>query len=630
MKSLLKSKILLIDDLKTRTSKPSNYELESSSIKKISKMFGQSLEAGLSCLVETAREVSSGEFAGLQLLSIEKKIISGKGSEKDSEAILIPFSLSESDAGSFWVGKNTAEKFDFEDLRILQSLGEIASDCIQTHLIIKLERDNLERVFNSTPSASAVWRGDDLVFDRVNDAYQSLFPDLELEGKPFEEALPPRIVRDYPELFRNVLKTGKPFSIEEQYTPVQHYAGGPLEDHYYNVNFVQLKNRDGSPYGIYQHTVDITTQVEARKKLEAETNKLEAIFNDSPAALAMFKGREALFEKINHLWIELVSPREYIGKTYREVYPEFLKSGLIEKYEIVFDTGEPYRGKEMPLDIEVSPGIIETHYFDFSYVRVLDGEGKPYGVFCHCTNVTENRKFNELLRSALHSRDVFMTIASHELNTPITSLKLQTQLRQRILLKNGNEVFTNEQNLKFLNQTLAQVDRLSLLVSDMLDIGRINSGHFRMNKVVTSFTKILKDVVEHFEPHFESVGSKLFSELQDDVILTMDPLRIEQVITNLLTNALKYAANSNVTISLRAFDGFAFVSVKDKGQGISLENKSRIFERFERATSEMHISGMGLGLYISRQIISAHDGTIDVESEVGKGSEFYFKIPIHL
>jgi nitrogen-specific signal transduction histidine kinase len=625
VESSIASKIVPADILKERPSKNVNYQAENSAIKKISSAFGQSLEIGLTCLVESSLKISDAQCGYLQLSGLENEILTGHDPSNVSEAIRIIFSLPEEESGYFWVGKcNSQNKFDHEDYRVLESLGEIASAFIQTYHLVKLERDNLERVFNSTPSASAIWRGDDLIFDKVNDVYKSLFPDLDLEGKPFEEALPPRIVRDYPELFRNVLKTGKPFSIQEQYTPVQHYQGGPLEDHYYNVNFVQLKNRDGSPYGVYQHTVDITEQVEARKKLEAETNKLEAVFDDSPAALAMFRGRSAIFEKINQPWSELVGPREYIGKMYKEVYPEFLDSGLLEKYEAVFDSGEPYRAKEMPLMVDIGNGQKETRYYDFTYVRVLDGEGKPFGVFCHCTNVTENKKFNELLQAALRSRDVFMSLASHELNTPLTSLKLQTQLRKKNLQEGTQQDFTPEKNLQYLNHTLAQIHRLALLVNDMLDVGKINAGHFKMVKSKINLTELLRDSIDRFQ----IIRGGLIAQLQDNVLVNIDPLRIDQVVTNILTNTIKYAADGAVVVTLKTQDGYAIVSIKDEGMGIAKEHQLRIFERFERVTSEFNISGMGLGLFISKQIVNAHNGVIGVESVVGAGAEFYFKIPL--
>lgn len=499
MKFSSQSKILTIIDLKSRASKEAQFEKETLSHRKISKAFNISLQAGLQELIETASSVTTADCAFIQSLNSELEIQSSNYSTEFTEALSIDLKISETDSAKLYVLKNKpSASFDFEDYRLLESLCEIAEVFIHQHLMIRLERDNLERVFNSTPSASAIWRGEDLIIDRVNEAYQALFPDLELEGKPFEEALPPRIVRDYPELFRNVLRTGEAFSIQEQHTPVQHFAGGPLEDHYYNINFVQLKNKDGSAYGVYQHTVDITEQVEARNKIQA----------------------------------------------------------------------------------------------------------------------------------ALKARDVFMSIASHELNTPLTSLKLQTQLRKKVLLGNPTEGLTIEKNLKFLDHNLSQIHRLSLLVNDMLDIGKINSGQLSMNKSLNSLTDLMQETYENFSLHFEALGVKLIPHIQKDVFLEFDSLRIDQVIINFLTNAIKYAGKNNVELNLKVKDGFAIVSVKDNGQGISAENKARIFERFERATSEMNISGMGLGLYISKQIILAHDGIIDVDSAEGKGAEFFFRIPI--
>lgn len=612
--ALSKQKILSPQMLNQRPSRTPNYQLENVSLRILAKT--QTLDS----LVQEALKVCRADVAGVLVHETSEEAFAGVASSV-KETLLISIAPEGEEVGFIWVALNSSkESFDFEDYRMLESLADAACGIIKCHIAIQLERDNLERVFNSTPSASAIWRGEDLIFERVNDTYQKLFPGIPLEGIPFENALPQRILRDYPEIFRKILRTGEPFSILEQYTPIEKYAGGPLEDHFYNVNFVRLINRDGSAYGVYQHTVDITSQVEARKSKEGEKSKLEAIFEDSPAGLALFKGREAIFEKINIKWKNFVSEREFLGRSYKEVYPELASTGLFETIQKVFDTGVTFRAKEMLVDLK---------YFDFSLVRVLDGAGNPYGVFCHALDVTDNKILAESLKSALVTRDVFLGIASHELLTPITSLKLQVQLSKKMFTTNGGEAFTREMNLKFFDTALSQIQRLAILVNDMLDVSRISAGRLVMNKTETNLSDLVKEVMDRYVPQLRAVGSTFTHSIQENVIAVIDPLRIDQVMTNLFTNVFKYAAGSDVTLEVKLENRYAVVRLKDKGPGIKADSLERIFGRFERATSEKNISGMGLGLYICEQIIEGHEGTIEVESKEGEGTCFCFKVLAH-
>ncbi len=232
------------------------------------------------------------------------------------------------------------------------------------------------------------------------------------------------------------------------------------------------------------------------------------------------------------------------------------------------------------------------------------------------------------LEEAVRARDEFLSIASHELKTPLTSLKLQFQMQLR-RFNRGDHVLRDEGSIsKLLESSNRQVDRLVGLVDDMLDISRIASGRLNLNPEPVELRALILDVLEHFELQLKSEGCEVRFEAGPAVRGNWDRFRIEQVVTNLLTNAIKYAAAKPLELSVNSDGKRARIRVRDRGMGIAAENLDRIFGRFERAVSANAISGLGLGLYISRQIVEAHSGTIHAESEPGKGSTFTVELPV--
>ncbi len=231
---------------------------------------------------------------------------------------------------------------------------------------------------------------------------------------------------------------------------------------------------------------------------------------------------------------------------------------------------------------------------------------------------------------ALRVRDDFLSIASHELKTPLTSLTLQVHLLARILNKVTDLGPEKERVDRAVSATLRQVDRLSAQVDDLLDITRIRGGRFRINPEEVDLTRVVREVVARFETELERGGYQLDIETQSPVRGVWDRYRIEQVIVNLLTNAMKYGESRPITIRVWAENGHAVVCVRDRGIGIPPDAQGHIFERFERSVPAERFAGLGLGLFIVKQIVDAHKGSIAVESEPGKGSTFTLRLPLRM
>lgn len=238
-----------------------------------------------------------------------------------------------------------------------------------------------------------------------------------------------------------------------------------------------------------------------------------------------------------------------------------------------------------------------------------------------------DRKIAELeIQEALHARDEFLSIASHELKTPLTSLKLQVDLQKRKSEKDPQSVSENFRN--FLTMSEKQVARISRLVDDMLDVARIRTGKLTFEWEDIDLCELVSDVIHRLSDQFTK-SSYPIPELTNcaGVRGRWDRFRLEQVITNLLTNAIKYGDKKPITVSVEADADNVFLIVQDQGIGISPEDQGKIFDRFERAVNANDISGLGLGLYITRQIVLAFKGEISLQSSVGEGSTFRVKLP---
>jgi signal transduction histidine kinase len=253
-------------------------------------------------------------------------------------------------------------------------------------------------------------------------------------------------------------------------------------------------------------------------------------------------------------------------------------------------------------------------------LKIAEEVGKRAGL------AIENSMLFAETEEAVKVRDEFLSIASHELKTPITALSLQLQMAKRRLENNPTSFSDVRTAEKFVDATFRQVSRLSKLVDDILDISRIAHGKLILNLESFDLGGLVTEIVERFHEQLVAAGCQYRLNIEKDIVGNWDRFRLEQVITNLITNLVKYAPGAPVDISVLVEGTNAMIVVKDHGMGIAPENLGRIFQRFERAVTGNGISGLGLGLYISRQIVEAHSGNIYAESEVGKGTTFFVKL----
>lgn len=244
----------------------------------------------------------------------------------------------------------------------------------------------------------------------------------------------------------------------------------------------------------------------------------------------------------------------------------------------------------------------------------------------HIAYAMDNQRLYHEAKNAIAARDTFLSIASHELKTPLTALQLQTQSLHRMY--EHAQIDEQVRLRKKVDVIGNQVNRMNNLVTRLLDISRIAVDRMEIDYERTNLTELINNLVPQFaegadgpRPHLDFTGPPALWGLWDSG-------RIEQVLVNLISNAVKFGGGKPVHITLEERAGHAHVCVQDHGLGIPQQDQARIFERFERAVSARHYGGFGLGLWICRQLVEAHGGRITVNSKPNEGSAFEIDLPL--
>lgn len=234
------------------------------------------------------------------------------------------------------------------------------------------------------------------------------------------------------------------------------------------------------------------------------------------------------------------------------------------------------------------------------------------------------------LERAVRMRDDFMSMVSHELRTPLNTLYLETQVRKLHLGKGNLAPFAAEKLPAMIERDQRQIQNMVRLIDDLLDVSRLRSGSLSIRPKPVDLAALTRRVVESLVNQAEAAGSTLDVEASQAIDGVWDEFRIEQVLTNLITNALRYGRGSPVAVAVTRSGDHAVMTVRDQGIGIAPEDHGRIFEQFERTDdSRKHAAGLGLGLYITREIVHAHGGEIMLESAPGEGALFRVTLPLH-
>lgn len=370
-----------------------------------------------------------------------------------------------------------------------------------------------------------------------------------------------------------------------------------------------ILDESGKPQGMRGVTMDITE----RKKAEDVLSRLAAIVESSDDAI-ISKDLKGIVQSWNKGAERLYgyTESEILGKSIAKIFPEDRKEEFYEMMEVInmgeaIDHFETKRVSKNGRLIDVS----------LSIAPLKDANGKVIGASAIGRDISESKELER-------RKDAFIGMASHELKTPITTMKAFVQILQKKL-----EPLKDAKLEYFLDKTNQQLDRLTDLISSLLDLSKIQSGQLDLNKEKFDFDSLISTAVEDIQGLANN--HKIQVKGKSGYIVYGDKHRILQVMTNLLNNAIKYSPGAEkVVIKILPDENKVTVAVQDFGIGISKVHQKRIFDRFFRASgaSEKTFPGLGIGLYISSQFIHRHGGKIWVDSAKQKGSTFYFSIPL--
>jgi PAS domain S-box-containing protein len=376
--------------------------------------------------------------------------------------------------------------------------------------------------------------------------------------------------------------------------------------------------------------------VEQNPEMERAREQLRTIL-DATTALIYLKDGDGRYQFVNRQFQELFAvPREQVvGKLDGEVLPPAVAEMLRGDDRAVLEARAPRQMEEL------LPSEDGAHTWLSLKFPLLDATGVPYGLSCVATDITERKRAEEALqrakeaaererqlKHAVEVRDRFLGIASHELKTPLTSLELQVQSLRRLARSHPEVAVSDERVREKCEGIVRQAERLTVLINDLLDVGRIASGRLGLAPEPLDLGELVRQVLAAAEETIRRSRAQVSLKVAAAVVGNWDRSRIETVVGNLLSNALKFGGQEPIDLVVDRFGDRALLTVRDRGLGIAAEDQPRIFDRFERAVSEQNFGGFGVGLWVARQIVEAHGGAIGVQSAPGAGSIFRVELPL--
>jgi c-di-GMP phosphodiesterase len=385
------------------------------------------------------------------------------------------------------------------------------------------------------------------------------------------------------------------------------------------------------------------TLARQNEEIDRSREQLRAIL-DATTAIIYLKDAEGRYLFVNRQFQQVfgLGREEVIGKADDDVLPPQVARTLQSDDVRVIQARAPQQVEE------TVPGEDGPRTYLSLKFPLLDPDGAPYALCCVATEITERKRGEEALQrareaadreraaaererqleQAVKARDEFLGIASHELKTPLTSLELQVASLLRLAALHPGLAVSDDRIQSKCESIVRQVGRLTGLINNLIDVGRITSGRLRLEPERVDLGEIVRGVVERAQEAIRRSGSEVVLAMPAAVVGTWDRARLEAVVMNLVTNAVKFGSGKPIEISVQTTESRAVLTVRDQGIGVSAEDRKRIFERFERAVSQRHFGGFGLGLWVAREAVEAHGGTIRVETRAGAGSEFTVELPL--
>ncbi|MDQ1150371.1 PAS domain S-box-containing protein [Sphingobacterium zeae] len=479
-----------------------------------------------------------------------------------------------------------------------------------------LGTDALLNILQQSGDPTAIYTGEDFCLQFANDAMLKIWDkDESIGGKKFEEIFPGlkqnSIVTQLRESWHSGKEVvdGKPGTLQYSYQPIVDKTG--------KVCCILQRVNKPSFDGITQLEQTIQANESLENSLRESEQRLRSILETMAEGVGVTDASgqmvyaNPMAQRILGLKEKDIKKRTYDDPQWQNLRIDGTPLPSEEHpMSIMMQTQKPVTDHE----IAVKPPDGDIIYLSINAAPMFDEKGVLTGGIGTFMDVTERRLVTQ-------SKDDFISIASHELKTPVTALKGSLYMLQKKSMDLSEEI-----KVKLVDQSVQSLNRLTVLIDELLDTRRLEKGHLKLDKKPF----VLSDLFEQCRANFNHQLAKKITfggDLHERV--TADMQQIGQVMVNLINNAIKYAPESDIAIKANKLDEKEMmISVKDDGPGIPEQKRAQLFERYYRADYQgQKFSGLGLGLYICADIIKNHGGTIGVDSELGQGATFWFTLP---
>lgn len=503
----------------------------------------------------------------------------------------------------------------FNDERKIIGVSVVATevtDQVISERKLKESEYRLEELIKNSDYSTAIYRTDELYIELANDLILKTWgKDASVIGLKLEDALPELEGQPFIGILKNIFKTGKTYTAKED--RVDLVVDGKLQSYYFNFSYKPLKNAKGEVYAIHNMAVDVTDLVIAREEIQKREEKFRDLADSMPQFVwTCDKEGEVTYmndnwyrytgfdrnEKPSEGFKRVISPE--VHAKVEDVWAESVKNGT--SFEMEYQFSDPN-----------NPEVYR--WFLGRAVPTFDQKGEISQWIGTFTDIDDFKQLQT-------QKDNFLGIASHELKTPLTSLKIYTQYIEKNLIRQNDR-----KNAEVARKMDGQIDLLTDLISDLLDVTKIQNGKIQLNESEFDFDQLAGETVA--EQQMTSRHKIIFNPAGIGTVFA-DRHRIAQVMSNLISNAIKYSPDADKVIVSTEFKSNTITfGVRDFGIGIPADKQKKVFEQYYRVSGskEHTFPGLGLGLYISSEIIKRSGGRIYVLSTEEKGSDFCFEIP---
>ena len=470
-----------------------------------------------------------------------------------------------------------------------------------------------ERLIKESDYSIALYKGPDLIIDIANNSMLRTWGKNEkVIGMKLEEALPELEGQPFLDILKDIFKTGKTYSATEDEVVLE--RNGQLYTSYYNFSYKPLFNEQGEVYAILNFATDVTEMVLTKKQLKLNEEKYKNLADSLPI-IVWTADKDGNIDYYNKQWYDYtgftsIDSRE--SATEKIIHPDDQKRSI----DIWMTSKANKTNYEIEYQFRDRTSEDAYRWFLGRAIPIKNEDNDVIQWIGTCTDINEFKQFQQ-------QKDNFLGIASHELKTPLTSLKLYSQFLEKNLRKQEDD-----KNADVAKKMDEQINKLTSLVNDLLDVTKIQNGKILLNKSDFDFDDLVEEIVTEQQM---ITSHKILVESEKIGNIYSDRHRISQVMSNLIGNAIKYSPDADrihITTKVTDDDCVLF-TVRDFGIGIPADKTERVFEQYYRVSGskEHTFPGLGLGLYISSEIIKRSGGKIFVNSIEGKGSEFCFLIP---